>query len=36
VLIPLAEISPDLIFPDGKDLEKLLTGLDNDLIRICD
>jgi 2-amino-4-hydroxy-6-hydroxymethyldihydropteridine diphosphokinase len=36
VLIPLAEISPDLIFPDGKVLEQLLTGLDNDLIRICD
>ncbi len=36
VLIPLAEINPQLVFPDGIALEQLLTGLDNDLIRIRD
>jgi 2-amino-4-hydroxy-6-hydroxymethyldihydropteridine diphosphokinase len=36
VLIPLSEISPLLIFPDGTALEQLLTELDNDLIRIRD
>ena len=36
VLVPLSEISPQLIFPDGKTLEQLLSGLDNDLIRILD
>ncbi|MBQ0730066.1 MAG: 2-amino-4-hydroxy-6-hydroxymethyldihydropteridine diphosphokinase [Oleispira antarctica] len=36
VLIPLSEINPDLSFPDGIALEQLLTGLDNDLIRIRD
>jgi 2-amino-4-hydroxy-6-hydroxymethyldihydropteridine diphosphokinase len=34
VLYPLAEISPQLIFPDGTALQQLLTELDNDLIRI--
>lgn len=34
VLYPLAEISPQLIFPDGAALQQLLTELDNDLIRI--
>lgn len=34
VLYPLAEINPQLIFPDGKALQQLLTELDNDLIRI--
>jgi 2-amino-4-hydroxy-6-hydroxymethyldihydropteridine diphosphokinase len=36
VLIPLSEINPSLVFPDGKTLEQLLTKLDNDLIRILD
>ncbi|HCM05363.1 MAG TPA: 2-amino-4-hydroxy-6-hydroxymethyldihydropteridine diphosphokinase, partial [Oceanospirillales bacterium] len=36
VLIPLFEISPQLVFPDGTALEQLLTELDNDLIRIRD
>lgn len=36
VLIPLSEINPNLIFPDGIALEQLLAGLDNDLIRIRD
>ncbi|MFT4763945.1 MAG: 2-amino-4-hydroxy-6-hydroxymethyldihydropteridine diphosphokinase [Oleispira sp.] len=36
VLIPLSEINPNLTFPDGKSVEQLLTGLDNDLIRIRD
>lgn len=34
VLYPLAEISPQLIFPNGVTLQQLLTELDNDLIRI--
>tara|TARA_B110000196_G_scaffold173612_1_gene148985 strand:+ start:1176 stop:1655 length:480 start_codon:yes stop_codon:yes gene_type:complete len=34
VLVPLAEIAPQLVFPDGVALEQLLTELDNDLIRI--
>ena len=34
VVYPLAEITPTLIFPDGKHVEQLLTELDNDLIRI--
>lgn len=34
VLYPLSDINPDLVFPDGKCLEQLLTELDNDLIRI--
>lgn len=36
VLFPLYEISPELVFPDGKSLEQLLSALDNDLIRILD
>ena len=36
VLIPLSEINPKLTFPNGIALEQLLTGLDNDLIRIRD
>ena len=34
VLYPLSEITSELVFPNGKTLEQLLTGLDNDLIRI--
>lgn len=34
VLYPLAEINPQLIFPNGLALQQLLTELDNDLIRI--
>jgi 2-amino-4-hydroxy-6-hydroxymethyldihydropteridine diphosphokinase len=34
VLYPLSEITPELVFPNGKTLEQLLTELDNDLIRI--
>jgi 2-amino-4-hydroxy-6-hydroxymethyldihydropteridine diphosphokinase len=36
VLFPLSEINSELIFPNGKALEELLTELDNDLIRIRD
>lgn len=36
VLYPLYELNPQLTFPDGKTLEQLLRGLDNDLIRIRD
>jgi 2-amino-4-hydroxy-6-hydroxymethyldihydropteridine diphosphokinase len=36
VLYPLSEINPQLVFPNGKALEQLLTELDNDLIRIRD
>mgnify|MGYP000415709754 CR=1 FL=1 len=36
VLYPLYELNPKLAFPDGKTLEQLLRGLDNDLIRIRD
>jgi 2-amino-4-hydroxy-6-hydroxymethyldihydropteridine diphosphokinase len=36
VLFPLSEINPELVFPNGKALEELLTELDNDLIRIRD
>ena len=36
VLYPLSEINSQLVFPNGKTLEQLLTGLDNDLIRIRD
>ncbi|MBL4799229.1 MAG: 2-amino-4-hydroxy-6-hydroxymethyldihydropteridine diphosphokinase [Oleispira sp.] len=36
VLIPLSEINPELVFPNGKALGQLLTELDNDLIRIRD